>query len=97
MPTGEIKNIVREILLERDENLLSSRDEAIFTIVATILSSFGIYDEERKEMRADFQQLRRWRKSMEQAQSYTFKAVITLMVTGFVGAVLLGVKAMLGK
>ena len=30
-------------------------------------------------------------------QSYTFKAVITVIVTGFVGAVWLGIKAMLGK
>jgi ABC-type transporter Mla maintaining outer membrane lipid asymmetry permease subunit MlaE len=49
------------------------------------------------EMRADFQHLRRWRKSVEQAQSYTFKAVITVLVTGFVGAVWLGIKVMLGK
>jgi hypothetical protein len=46
-------------------------------------------------MRADFQHLRRWRKSVEQAHSYTFKAVITVIVTGFVGAVWLGVKVML--
>jgi phage terminase large subunit len=49
------------------------------------------------EVRADFQHLRRWRKSVEQAQSYTFKAVITIIVTGFVGAVWLGLKVMLGK
>ena len=49
------------------------------------------------ELRADFQHLRRWRKSVEQAQSYTFKAVITVIVTGFVGAVWLGIKVMLGK
>jgi ABC-type transporter Mla maintaining outer membrane lipid asymmetry permease subunit MlaE len=49
------------------------------------------------EMRADFQHLRRWRKSVEQAQSYTFKAVITIIVTGLVGAVWLGLKVMLGK
>ena len=30
-------------------------------------------------------------------QGYTFKAVITVIVTGFVGAVWLGAKAMLGK
>jgi phage terminase large subunit len=30
-------------------------------------------------------------------QSYTFKAVITVIVTGFLGAVWLGVKATLGK
>jgi hypothetical protein len=51
----------------------------------------------RIELLADFQHLRRWRKSVEQAQSYTFKAVITIIVTGLVGAVWLGVKVMLGK
>jgi hypothetical protein len=51
----------------------------------------------RIELRADLQHLRRWRKSVEQAQSYTFKAVITIIVTGFVGAVWLGIKVMLGK
>src|SRR5258708_23647999 len=51
----------------------------------------------RIELRADFQHLRRWRKSVEQAQSYTFKAVITVIVTGFIGAVWLGIKATLGK
>ena len=30
-------------------------------------------------------------------QSYTFKAVITIIVTGFMGAVWLGIKVMLGK
>lgn len=30
-------------------------------------------------------------------QSYTFKAVITIIVTGFVGAVWLGIKVVLGK
>ena len=95
MTTGEIKNIVRGILAEQGKGL--SRDETMVKIVAAILTSFGIYDEDRKEMQADFQHLRRWRKSVEQAQSYTFKAVITLTVTGFVGAVLLGVKAVLGK
>jgi phage terminase large subunit len=49
------------------------------------------------EMRADFQHLRRWRKSVEQAQSYTFKAVITVIATGLVGAVWLGIKVVLGR
>jgi hypothetical protein len=49
------------------------------------------------EMRADFQHLRRWRKSVEQAQGFTFKAVISIIVAGFLGAVWLGIKAMLSK
>jgi phage terminase large subunit len=65
--------------------------------IATILTSFGIEEADRRELRADFQHLRRWRKSVEQAQSYTFKAMITIIVAGFVGAVWLGIKVMLGK
>lgn len=49
------------------------------------------------ELRADFQHLRRWRKSVEQAQSYTFKAVITVIATGLIGALWLGVKVVLSK
>jgi ABC-type transporter Mla maintaining outer membrane lipid asymmetry permease subunit MlaE len=56
-----------------------------------------VWEECEEELRADFQHLRRWRKSVEQAQSFTFKAMITIIVTGFVGAVWLGVKVMLGK
>lgn len=62
-----------------------------------------IHEEESKmpkavtEMRADFQHLRRWRKSVEQAQGFTFKAVISIIVAGFLGAVWLGIKAMLSK
>ena len=48
-------------------------------------------------IRADFQHLRRWRKSVEQAQSYTFKAVITVIATGLVGAIWLGIKVVLGR
>jgi single-stranded DNA-binding protein len=72
-------------------------DAVVLKAVATTLNSFGIDEEDRKELKADFQHLRRWRRSVEQAQSYTFKAVITVIVTGFVGAVWLGIKATLGK
>ena len=65
--------------------------------ITTVLASFGIEEDDRREMRADFQHLRRWRKSVEQAQGFTFKAVITVIVAGFLGAVWLGVKVTLGK
>ncbi len=51
----------------------------------------------RQELRADFGQLRRWRKSVEQEQCYTFRAIITMIVTGFLGAVWLGIKAAFGR
>ena len=72
-------------------------DAVVLKTIATILTSFGIEEEDRRELRADFQHLRRWRKSVEQVQSYTFKAVITVIVTGLVGAVWLGAKVVLGK
>ena len=67
------------------------------TTVNTVLQSFGLDGEDRKELQADLLHLRKWRKSVEQAQSYTFKAVITVIATGFVGAVWMGIKAALGK
>jgi ABC-type transporter Mla maintaining outer membrane lipid asymmetry permease subunit MlaE len=93
----DIRAVVAETLAEQQRLHGADLGALILRTIATILTSFGIEEEDRKELRADFQHLRRWRKSVEQAQSYTFKAVITIIVTGFVGAVWLGIKVMLGK
>ena len=97
MHDEDIRAVVAETLAEQQRLHHNDIDAVVFKTIATILTSFGIEEEDRKELRADFQHLRRWRKSVEQAQSYTFKAVITIIVTGLVGAVWLGVKVMLGK
>jgi len=97
MRSEEIRTIVVETLAEQQRQQHHDIDAVVLRTIATILTSFGIEEEDRRELRADFQHLRRWRKSVEQAQSYTFKAVITVIVTGFVGAVWLGIKATLGK
>ena len=94
---ADVQAIVAETLAEQRRLHNDDVDTVVLKTIATILTSFGIEEEDRKELRADFQHLRRWRKSVEQAQSYTFKAVITVIVTGLVGAVWLGVKVMLGK
>lgn len=97
MQHQEVREIIAEVLLEQkrlhDENL----DDTVLKTIATILTSFGIEEEDRKELRADFQHLRRWRKSVEQAQSYTFKTIITVLVGGFLGALWLGIKTLMGK
>jgi len=95
--SDDIKTVVAETLTEQQKLQRDEIDAIVLRAIATILTSFGIEEEDRRELRADFQHLRRWRKSVEQAQSYTFKAVITIIVSGFLGAVWLGVKAMLGK
>ncbi|HXH43618.1 MAG TPA: hypothetical protein VNK51_07205 [Bradyrhizobium sp.] len=97
IPEDEIKAIVAETLAEQHRLQQESIDAIVLKAVASVLASFGIEDDDRKELRADFQHLRRWRKSVEQAQSYTFKAVITVIATGLMGAVWLGVKVVLGK
>ena len=93
----DIRAIVAETLAEQQRLHRDDIDAIILKTIVTILTSFGIEEEDRKELRADFQHLRKWRKSVEQAQSYTFKAVITIIVTGLVGAVWLGLKSMLSK
>jgi hypothetical protein len=97
MPDDEIRAIVAEILAEQHRLQQDSIDAIMLKAVASVLASFGIEDDDRKEIRADFQHLRRWRRSVEQAQSYTFKAVITVIATGLMGAVWLGVKVVLSK
>ena len=97
MPDDEIRAIVAETLAEQQRLQQDSIDAIVLKAVASVLASFGIEDDDRREVRADFQHLRRWRKSVEQAQSYTFKAVITVIATGLMGAVWLGVKVVLGK
>ena len=97
MSEEHIKAIVAQTLAEQQRLQYSSIESAVQKAVAAILTSFGMEEEDRKELRADLQHLRRWRKSVEQAQNYTFKAVITVIVTGLVGAAWLGFKAMLGK
>jgi hypothetical protein len=97
MSEDDIRTVVVETIAEQQRIHHDDIDAVVVRAIATILTSFGIEEEDRRELRADFQHLRRWRKSVEQAQSYTFKAVITIIVAGFVGAVWLGSKVMLEK
>jgi hypothetical protein len=86
MSKVEIKEIVAEVLAEQKRLHNSEAGEVVLKTIATILTSFGIEEDDRKELRADFQHLRRWRKSVESAQGLTFKVVVTALVTGLVGA-----------
>jgi hypothetical protein len=81
----------------KEDEIRDIVDLAVKKSITDILQSFGFEEDERKELKADFNHLRRWRKSVEQTQTYTFKIIITAIVSGLVGAVWLGFKAMLGK
>lgn len=97
MDSEEIKVVVREVLAEQKRLHNNEVDQVVLETISTILTSFGIEEEDRIELRKDFTHLRRWRKSFDQAESLTFKVVITTLVTGFLTALVLGIKAMLGK
>lgn len=97
MQDSEVRQIVSEVLAEQKRLHNDQVDEVVLKTIATILTSFGIEEEDRVELRADFIHLRKWRKSVEQAQSLTFKVAITAIITGFVGACWLGFKAMIGR
>jgi hypothetical protein len=97
MRDEDIRTIVAETLAEQQRLHRDDIEAIVLRAIATILTSFGMEEEDRRELRADFQHLRRWRKSVEQAQSYTFKAVITIIVAGVLGALWLGIKVTVGK
>ena len=93
----DLRLSIAEALADQEGLHRDEIDAIVRRAVAATLASLGIEEDERRELRADFQHLRRWRKSVEQAQSYTFKAVITVIVAGCLGAVWLGIKATLGR
>lgn len=97
MQTHEIHAVVAEVLAEQKRLHNDSIDDVVLKTVVTLLTSFGFEEEDRDDLRADFVHLRRWRKSVEQATSYTFKAAITIIVGGAMGALWMGIKAMVGK
>ena len=92
-----IRTLVAETLGEQQRIHHGNIDAVVDRAITTVLASFGIEEDDRRELRDDFQHLRRWRKSVEQAQGFTFKAVISVIVAGILGAVWLGIKATLGK
>ncbi len=96
MDSHDVRAIVAEVLAEQKRLHNNEVDEVVLKTIATILP-FGIEEEDRAELRADFVHLRRWRKSVEQAQGYGLKAIVTVIISGVIGAFWLGFKTMLSK
>lgn len=92
---------IREIVIEtiRQDRIAHAvnTDEAILKTISTILTSFGIDDDERTEIKEDFRYLRRWRKTADRVTSTGITAIVTLVIGGILSALWLGVRAMLGK
>lgn len=97
MQEADVKRVISEVLAEQQRLHRDAIDDVAMRTIVQLLTSFGFDEEDRLELRADFQHLRRFRKSFEQAQRAGLKAAITMLVTGFCGLVWLGFKIALGK
>jgi hypothetical protein len=97
MNEGQIRDVVLQVLREERHHYNDHLDETVLKTVSAILTSFGIEDDERKEIKADFQHLRRWRTSVESVQRVGVATIVTVLVTGVLGALWLGAKALIGK
>lgn len=88
-----VKKAVEDVLLSLGINVkdpLKSQQT-----MANIRSMSEMVDD--PEFRADQLHLRQWRKSMESASKVTIKTAMGMVVTGVVGAVLVGVQHYLGR
>ncbi len=65
--------------------------------INNILEKLGIDPADFREVQADFAHLRKLRKSHEQVTTFTTRALISCLVTGFIAALLMGVKEFLNK
>lgn len=97
MQEHEVRQVVSDVLAEQHRLHNYDVDTVVLKTIATILTSFGIEEEDRKELRADFQHLRKWRKGVEQVERMGWGTIITVIVTGTLGALWVGIKTMLGK
>jgi len=98
MNEAEIKRIVHQVLQDERERAAENFDAVVLRTISAILTSFGINDDEKKEIRADFSHLRRWRKASERVGNAGLAAAIGVVVVGFFGMFWAGFgRALLGK
>ncbi len=97
MQPNEIRAIVAEVLAEQSRLHKDSIDDVVLKTVVNLLTTFGFEEDERKELKKDFDHLRKWRISVESAQGLTVKVIVGTIVSGFLAAVWVGFKIALGK
>jgi len=83
----DIRTIIQEVL-----DATRPRREVIRETVHETLTELGVEHDEPMEMQKDFQHLREWRVTMEQAKSKSVMATIGFLVAGMVALIWMGVK-----
>jgi uncharacterized membrane protein len=97
MTEDDIRRVVLQVMEAERERSAEHIDQTVIQTISAILTSFGIEEDERKELRRDFAHLRKWRKSVETVERVGWTAAVTVIVTGILGALWLGVKTLLAK
>lgn len=97
MTPAEIRGIVHQVMVEERAANAANLDTTMLKTVSAILTSFGIEDDERAEIKQDFQYLRRWRKTADRVTSAGVVAIVTVVIGGVASAVWLGFRSLLGK
>jgi len=85
----EISAVVREAIKVQ---LHAELDTIVLKTVSSILTTFGMNDDDRADMRDDFAYLRRWRKTSENISRGGWIAIMTVLVSGFASAIWLAAK-----
>lgn len=97
MQDHDVARVVAAVLAEQQRLHKGQIDDVVLKTVVNLLTSFGFEEDERKELKKDFTHLRKWRKSVDAGTGLAFKVVVGTLVSGFLAAVWLGIKALLGK
>jgi low affinity Fe/Cu permease len=97
MNNADIREVVLQVLREERNHYNEKLDETVLKTVSAILTGFGIEDDERKEIKADFRYLRRFRNSAESVHRVGTATIVTVLITGVLGAIWLAVKTLIGK
>jgi hypothetical protein len=97
MTEDDIRRVVIQTMDAERSRSTEHIDQTVIQTISAILTSFGIEEDERKELKADFAHLRKWRKSVETVERVGWTAAVTVIITGILGALWLGVKVLLAK
>jgi hypothetical protein len=97
MTEDDIRRVVIQTMDAERARSSDHIDQTVIQTISAILTSFGIEEDERKELKADFAHLRKWRKSVETVERVGWTAAVTVIITGILGALWLGVKVLLAK
>jgi hypothetical protein len=95
MAPDAIKAIVVAVLNEQEERAAKREKALIEAAVVASLAAFGVDAEDKDELRElklDTRHTRKWRKSVERIETVGWGTAVTVLVTGALGALWLGVQ-----